>query len=210
MASDDDNGYIPVKNYTKKLKQKPAKQIKQPYTAEEYHLILSYFEQQDKKELCLLLRFLWNTGARVGETLKIKLSDLDLSNSRIFLSNKVYKGKQEALLLTPEAISIVEQVRELAILRGDANLFSWNRTYYPNESVRRAEINLGMRVKGRGLHGLRRAFSNRLFSILKEKKDISLVDIQEIMRHGSIEITLQYYKEFNQSELIKTLSKNLE
>jgi len=204
-ASDDDNGYIPIRNYTKKYKQKPVSKIKPPYTDEEYQKLLAYFEAKgDKTELILLLQFLWNTGARVGESLKIKLSDLDLQNKRILVSNKIYKGKQEALLLIPEAVKVVEQAKELAIKRGDTKLFSWKKTCYPNESVRRAELNLDMRIKGRGLHGFRRAFSNRLCN-----SKLSIIDIQEAMRHGSIDITMKYYKEFRPDKLIKKMSEVL-
>ena len=56
-----------------------------------------------------------------------KIEWLDLENKRILVSNKIYKGKQEALLLIPEAIKVVEQAKELAVKRGDTKLFSWKK-----------------------------------------------------------------------------------
>ena len=92
----------------------------------------------------------------------------------------------------------------MAIKRGDTKLFSWKKTCYPNEFVRRAELSLGMRIKGRGLHGFRRAFSNRLCN-----SELSIIDIQEAMRHGSIDITMKHYKEFRPDKLIKKMSEVL-
>jgi len=93
-ASDDSNNYIPIKNYLNKYKK-----IKPAYTETEYNLLLDYFESRNY-EMYLFLQFLWNTGVRCGEALEIKLSDVDLEKNRIFVFNKVHKGKQEFLLLT--------------------------------------------------------------------------------------------------------------
>jgi integrase len=155
-ASDEDNNYIPAKNYTKKYKQKETDSVKPPYTADEYNLLLEYFEHRNY-EMWLLLQFLWNTGARCGETLAIKLDDIDLENSCILVPNKLYKGEQETLLLLPAAVKIVEQAIDFAAVRGDGKLFSWKETKLPNKIMRRAENNLQIKKDGRGLHGFRRA-----------------------------------------------------
>ena len=147
---------------------------------------------------------LWHTGARVGEALSIKLSDLDLKNNRIFVANKIYKGEQEALLLTPEALRIAEQAQELAILRKDKKLFQWRKTALPNDLVKKAERKFGAKIEGRGLHGFRRAFANKLF-----EQHLEITEIQEIMRHRNITTTLDHYKEFRQKELIEKMSKKL-
>jgi integrase/recombinase XerD len=202
-ASDEDNDYIPRKNYTKRYKQKVAKEVKPPYTEKEYNLFVSYFQNVTvNKEMCLLLQFLWNTGARVGETLTIKLSDLDLKNNRIFVPNKIYKGQQEALLLTPEAVEIVEQVKELAIARGDAKLFSWKDTGLPNKIMERAEKKLGTKIESRGLHGFRRGFTDKLID-----DGLEILDVKDILRHKDIKTTEEFYRSFRQKELIEKMSK---
>ena len=54
--------------------------------------------------------------------------------------------------------------------------------------------------KGRGLHGFRRAFSNRLCSVsLTYKKQCDT----------SIDITMKHYKEFRPDKLIKKMSEVL-
>ena len=200
-ASDEDNNYISRKNYTKKYKQKVVEKVKPPYTEEEYNLLLSYF-QHTNKEMYLFLQFLWHTGARVGETLTIKLSDLDLKNNRIFVPNKIYKGEQEALLLVPDAVKIVEQVKEIAVKRGDKKLFRWKETRLPNKIMERAERNTGIKIEGRGLHGFRRSFTDGLF-----ENGLNIPDVKDILRHRNITTTDKHYRSFKQKDLIEKMSR---
>ena len=203
-ASDEDNNYISPKKYIKKYKQKVVKKIKPPYTVEEYEQLLSFFQNNKNTEMFLLLQFLWHTGARVGETLSIRLSDIKLEKKCIFVPNKIYKGEQEALLLIPEAIKIVEQVSELASQRGDDKLFSWKSGQLPNLMAVRAEEKLNIKIHDRGLHGIRRAFCDRLF-----EKGLSIPEVQDIMRHRDIQTTINYYRSFKQQELVNKMSEKL-
>jgi len=202
-ASDENNSYIPRKDYTKKYKQKESKVIKPSYTKEEYNLFLEYFETRNY-EMYLLLQFLWNTGARVGETLTIKISDLDLENRRILVPNKVYKGKQEALLLIPEAIKVIEKIKEFAMQRGDNKLFSWKETKLPNMIMKRAENNLGTRKSGRGLHGFRRSFTDRLID-----SGIEITDAKDILRHKDIKTTEEHYRRADEIKLLDKMTEKL-
>ena len=152
----------------------------------------------------MLLQFLWNTGARVGETLKIKLTDLDLENNRIFVSNKIFKGKQEALLLIPEAVKIAEQAKEFAIQRGGNKLFSWKTTRYPNRIMERAENNLKSKKQGRGLHGFRRSFTDRLID-----SGIEITDAKDILRHKDIKTTEEHYRRADEIKLLDKMTEKL-
>ncbi len=78
-ASDEDNGYIPVKNYIKKYKRPRVVKVKPPYEEEEFNMLASYFEKKDR-EMYLLLHFLWHTGCRCGETVNIRVKDIDLKD----------------------------------------------------------------------------------------------------------------------------------
>ena len=66
-ASDDDQQYIPKKDYIKKYRQKTQINIRTPYSEEEYKMFVDYFEKENK-EMSLFIQFLWNTGARGNET----------------------------------------------------------------------------------------------------------------------------------------------
>jgi integrase/recombinase XerD len=202
-CSDDSNNYISQKNYLNKYKQSENKKIKPAYTEAEYEQLLAYFQEKNI-EMFLLIQFLWNTGARVGETLEIKLSDVILEKKRIFVTNKVHKGEQELLLLTNEAVRIVAKIVELANKRNDTKLFSWLEYNLPNRILRRAESYLKIKIEGRGLHGFRRAFTRRLI-----KSDISIPDIQDLLRHKSIETTMKHYNEYRPDELLEEINKKL-
>ena len=200
-ASDEENNYIPKKQYTLKYKRKINVKVKDEYSREDYELLSKYFQQRNKKEMYLLIQFLWLTGARVGETLTIHLKDLDLTNKRISVPNKLFKGQQEYLLLVPEAVEIVKHIKELAIERKDNKLFSWKERRLPNRIMERAEHNIGIKKEGRGLHGFRRGFSDRLFEM-----GLDIPDVQEVMRHRDIATTIKHYKKMQQEKLIDKMT----
>jgi integrase len=202
-ASDEEQQYIPKKNYTKKYNVKLPKIIKPPYTEEEYKMFIDYFESKNKKEMSLLIQFLWHTGARIGETLKIKLSDINLKEGYIKTSNKIYKSDEEMILLSNEAKEIIQKIVEFRGIGEDDNLFSWTDKYFAQERLRWAEKKLGINIKGRGFHGFRRAFSDKLFG-----KNFETSDVQEIMRHSDISVTVNHYKSFYKKKLINKMNKN--
>lgn len=184
----------------KKYKKKVSPLKRQPYTNEEYMQIVSYF---DKKEpiISLYIQFLWNTGCRASEALNIKVSDIDFKKNQIRISNKIYKGEIETILIT----DLVKKIL-LKLLNGRTTGYLFNNTASPSEPLiyhnmyfpfLECEKALNIKVSLRGFHGFRRSFSNRLFNSNK----LSIVDIQDAMRHRDINITLQHYKEFNKSEL---------
>ena len=200
-AADEEQNYIPYKKYIKKYKRKVSVKPKEAYSREEYEQLLNYFSGVEHKEINLFLQFLWLTGARVGESTSIKLSDLDLNKNCIFVPNKIFKGEQEFLLLIPEAVKIVEQIKELAILRGDTKLFSWKQARLPNLIVGRAEKKLGIKIEGRSLHGFRRSLPDRLFDM-----NLTVPDVQKIMRHRDISVTMKHYDRYLKQNLIDKMT----
>jgi integrase len=71
-----------------------SEKVKQPYSEQEYKTLVDYFTDKGNIDLVLLLQFMWNTGARCGESLKIKLIELDLEK-------KPYKGGRQVETDTP-------------------------------------------------------------------------------------------------------------
>ena len=202
-ASDDEQQYIAKKNYTKRYKQNPQKKIKAPYTEAEYNTFITHFENKKQYEMSLFLQFLWHTGARGGETLNIMINDIDWKNSYIRIPNKIFKGQEETLLLSAPTIEILHKI--IALKKGkNGRLFSWKRTITPIQNLEKLENKLGVKIKGRGLHGFRRSFITKLFT-----KDFSIDKVQEIARHQNISTTIGHYKEFNKSNLIEEMNKKL-
>ncbi len=202
-AADDDQNYIPNKKYIAKFKRPKVVRVKPPYTEGEYNELVSYFNESNY-EMALLLQFLWHTGSRCGEALEIKTSDIDLKNNRILIANKIFKGEQEYLLLTEQAVNIVNQLVELTKKRNDGKLFSWKETRLPNRCLERAENNLGLKIEGRGLHGFRRGFADRLF-----ENCLEIPEVQEIMRHREINTTINHYKTTKQRMLLDKMNEKL-
>ncbi len=202
-CSDEDREYIPHKKYTEKFKQKSVETIKPPYTEDEYNVLLDYFSNSNYA-MHLLLQFLWHTGSRCGETLNIKISDIKLEKNYIIVPNKLQKGEQEVLLLSDIAKEIVIKILAFAKNRNDGKLFSWKETRLPNRIMERAEKNLGLKIEGRGLHGFRRAFTDRLI-----ENGVMLEDTKDILRHKNIETTDEHYRKTKIQKLLKELNEKL-
>ncbi len=203
-ASDEDQNHIPAKNYIKKYKRPRVVKVKPPYEKEEFNMLAAYFEKKDP-EMYLFLHFLWHTGCRCGETVNIKLKDIDLKKNRILMANKIFKNEQEFVLLTETAVNIIKQVIELKGLKDNDKLFRWQSPLTPNTFIRRAEEALGIKTAGRGLHGTRRSFADRLF----ENYNMDVPDVQNIMRHRDISTTLNHYKSVKQRQLIQKMNEKM-
>ena len=202
-ASEEDNSYIPNKNYTKKYRQPLQKKIKSPYTDEEYLMFVEHFEKKNQKEMSLFLQFLWNTGARSKETINIKISDIDFKNNYIKMQNKTYKGEQETLLLTEETKAIIEKIIALKKSK-DGRLFSWQGSITPFQNLEKLENKLGIKIKGRGLHGFRRSYADKLF-----ESGFDTTEVQDAMRHRTINTTIGHYKSFKKTKLVDKLNEKL-
>jgi integrase len=202
-AAEEENGYIKNKNYIKKYKQNPQKSIKAAYTADEYNMIIDYFNK-NHREMSLLIQFIWNTGSRISETINIKITDIDFKNNYIKIPNKIFKGEQETLLFTDEVKQLILMIIDFNKDKKIDKLFSWPGIDTPIKLLERLEKKFNMKIKRRGFHGFRRAFSDRLF-----EKEIDIPSVQEIMRHRSISTTLKHYKSFNKVNIIKKMNEKL-
>ena len=203
-ASDEEQQYIPKIDFIKKYKQPIQKKIKEPYTKEEYVMIVDYIENERKhKEFALFIQFLWHTGARSGEALNIKINDIDFKNNYIKMQNKIFKGQQETLLLTTEAKEIIEKIIALKKSKSD-KLFSWKSRSAVDKMFGNVENKLDIKIKGRGFHGFRRGFADKLFS-----NGFDMPEIQEAMRHKDIKTTLEHYKTFNKANIINKMNEKL-
>jgi integrase len=203
LSSDEEQKYIPKKNHVKKYKPPLPNKIKPPYTEEEYLMFVEHFEKRGNKEMSLFLQFLWETGARSKESINIKISDIDFEKSYIKISNKLFKGQEETLLLSSVAMDIVKQI--IVLEKGkDGRLFSWKYTGTPRGNLERLENKLDIKIRGRGLHGFRRSFSDKLFN-----SGFDTPDIQEATRHRSIVTTIKHYKTFNKTKLIEKMNEKL-
>ena len=201
-ASDEDQQFISKKDYIKKYKQKPQSSIRPPYTEEEYKIFVDYFDK-NHKEMSLFIQFLWNTGARGSEAINIKICDIDFKNNYILVSNKMYKSQQEMILLTDETKKIIQKIIALKNSK-DGKLFSWKGATTPFQLLRDLENKLDIKTRGRGLHGFRRGFNDKLI-----RSGIYIQDAQHILRHRNITTTEKYYTNMYKNELVDKMNEKL-
>jgi len=75
---------------------------------------------------------------------------------------------------------------------------------YNKEQKEWLENKLGIKTAGRGLHGFRQSYADRLFN-----SGFEIAEIQEAMRHRTIDTTIKHYKSFNKSKLTNKLNEKL-
>ncbi|MFN8361342.1 MAG: tyrosine-type recombinase/integrase [Candidatus Kapaibacterium sp.] len=153
----------------------------------EIEALVQYFMQTDR-EFALLLMFLWNTGARFQETLKLQWSQVDFKNLKIRFANKINTSEDDYIPMS----SASEQVlRELKELKNGTKVFRWSHTSHSrmNKRLNAAMKKLGIEKQDRGFHAIRRTFATNLI-----ESNVSLADVKDLMRHRDIKTTLEHYK----------------
>jgi integrase/recombinase XerD len=168
-----------------------------PYTAKKIPRIppeselvkfYEYVEQQNNPRDIVLLRLLFYTGLRNAEITKLAVEDVDLANSRIYVSQG--KGKKDRYVLFSESFKLVLQMYMRSILD---NRWLFETTRRQPMSTRRLQQIVQEYVKGAGLdHRLYpHLFRHMLLTYLTSK---GLVDskIQLISGHASKESLAVY------------------
>lgn len=199
-----DEEIIPEKIELKKYLVKAPKKENIPYTNEEIELILSKAKEKDK-EFYLLLVFLRCTGFRIGETLNLKQSNFDFNKGFITVPNKINKKHLQRFPISNVIERVFFEVKAIRTKEFDDNrFFRW--TYEGKSRLTKwlAEIEncLEFKVRGRGFHAFRRAFADSMFD-----NGLSFDVIKDLMRHSSIDITLEHYKSYQKTKLAKELEK---
>ena len=115
----------------------------------------------------------------------------------------MYKNQQESILLNNEAKQIIQKIIALKKNKDD-KLFTWKSTNTPFKILQKLENELNIKIKGRGLHGFRRGFNDKLV-----RSGIDIQDTHHILRHRDITTTEKYYTNMYKSELIKKMNEKL-
>lgn len=164
------------------------------FEPEEFDLLVEYFLKKDK-EFSLLLMFLWHTGGRISETLKLKWSQIDMKTRRIRFANKINTSEDDYIPIS----SAVENI--LIQLKGGIHIdkvFRWAVTTHSRliRNLDKAMVAVGIDKQERGFHAIRRTFATNLID-----SNVSLADVKDLMRHKDIKTTLEHYKAKNSQRL---------
>lgn len=148
-------------------------------------------------EFRLLLIFLYYSGSRIAEALRINFNDIKVD--RIVMHNKE-KRSLEYIYLNEPLKNAIEELREI----NHDKLFSWtdkSKSFMLkklNELLRACKIDKA----GRNIHTFRKSF---LYALKKQNVPIDLAS--KLMRHHKIETTIKHYAKFDTEELKRASQK---
>ncbi len=190
-----DRHYLDRINFKQFRQTENRKEIK-IYSETEIKQLIDYFSLEDV-EFSRLLEFLLNTGARINETLELTWQDV--KDNEIIFSNKTNK-KFESIPLSNRVRRILDKQNN------EDKVFRWLPS---SQSYLLTVLNKGMKScsiskQGRAFHEFRKTFLYRLF-----QSGVPLEIAYKLMRHHSIQVTMNYYAYFDRSTLVSHLD-NLE
>lgn len=140
-----------------------------------------------------MLLFALHTGARRDEMFRLPWRDVDLPGKSVILrwrKNQAGEWKEQRLPLSDDLVEALRRQRQITGLLG--NVFMWqthDRQWLPYQYRQHWMKKLCRRagVAPFGFHGIRHLFASILAS-----KNVPLVEIQKMLRHGSIQTTARY------------------
>jgi integrase len=147
-----------------------------------------------------LLEFMYFTGARITETLNIKVSDIE--KDKIKMYNKINK-EIEYIYLNERIIKLIKEM-----IKGKSKedkLFTWkpSSSHFLLKKLKQVMRACKIEINGRNIHSLRKSYLKYLLS-----KNIPVEIAQRFMRHSNIKTTLKNYYSIREIEL-KEYAKNL-
>lgn len=142
-----------------------------------------------------MLFFLLQTGARRDEVFRLRWRDVDFPGKRVRImwrKNAVGEWKESWLPIGDDLVGMLERQRRVTGLLGHVFMWQaddgsgkWMPYLYRQHWLKRLCAKAG--VKQFGFHGIRHLFASILAS-----KNVPLVEIQKMLRHGSIQTTARY------------------
>lgn len=159
-------------------------------TIEEYWAV---YQMADDPQDKLLLLMCLHTGARRDELFRLRWDDIDLIGGRVRLrwrKNNAGEWRDAWLPVSRDLLGALKTHRFKTGLLG--NVFMWqthDRQWLPYQYRQHWLKKLCKRagVEPFGFHGIRHLFASILAS-----KNVPLVEIQKMLRHGSIQTTARY------------------
>lgn len=203
-----ENNYLEPKiNYNKKYFKKEIPKENTFFTLHELNKMLLFLRnetiasdnnhQESNKHFADLIEFMFYTGARINETLQIKVSDVQ--NDRIKMYNKVNK-QLEYIYLNEITKNIVQRLNKKT---ENDNLFKWKSSSYLLKKLKATMKQCNIEIKGRNLHSLRKSYLRYLL-----KKDVPVEVAKILMRHKNIKTTIKHYYSITEKEILEYV-KNL-
>jgi len=140
----------------------------------------------------LIIKFLYSTGVRAGELIKVRVADVDLENGFV----RILQGKGKKDRLTTVSIELCNEIKEYLKDKEQEFLFESNRRGHPTvrsveETVKKASTLAGIK-RSIFPHVFRASFATHLY-----EDGTQLQKIQKLMGHQSPRTTFEYAKTAN-------------
>lgn len=201
----NENYGFKIDNIYKKFKSETIEKVVEPYSEGEFANIYAIAESTDP-EFAYLLKFLYLTGFRIAETLRLKWDDIDYQNKIIVVENKIKKGSYDLFPIHEQLIEHLVIIKSLASRRKHKKerVFRWSEDTKSRLTRRlnAIEMKLGIKIARQAFHRFRNTFSNKLID-----SGLPVLAVRDLMRHKNIQTTLNSYKKFNAKNLKSEIEK---
>lgn len=172
-------------------------ELKEPQTVlptftEKQVRVLVEFKPKGKLErrLHLILLFLFDTGARIGEVLKLRVSDINLDDLLVTLDGK--GSKQRVVPISFELRKAIHRYISDFNRKPESLLFATSAETALHRRnvlryVKRLCLSLGFTAPGRTLHATRHTFATTYL-----RRGGNVFSLQRVMGHSDLETTKRY------------------
>ncbi len=190
----------PKLRVAKQSKRKANKMKGRPITLEEHErmkLAVKKVRSRDADEWCLLLDVLWLSGLRLVEALKLSWDwsdpfaiSIDVQYPRYVIDGDAQKsGKSQMLPISPEFVKVLNRV---TIDQREGTLLSWRQSLTWTKKVissigKSAKVVVNADGKFASAQDYRRSFGTRW------APKLTPADLQQLMRHATIQTTMEFY-----------------
>jgi integrase/DNA-directed RNA polymerase subunit RPC12/RpoP len=148
--------------------------------------LLAAIDAEPNRRVALVVKFLWASGRRRGETLKLEWSDIDLqAGTATFRHTK--NGRVQRVPLNRHALEVLSQAMETRI--GNLCFPCESGRFFHSFNRGWLRIRESAGLVGFHLHDLRSNFASRLAS--SGKADI--LSVSKLLGHSGIDITVKRY-----------------
>jgi site-specific recombinase XerD len=191
-----DQGILPQDMMQRKIRIKLPDPLPRAIPSEDVGLLLEAITSvRDRAMILLLLR----TGMRIGELLKVKLTDISLSERKIliYLGEKNYLGR--AVYYSEDAEQALQQW--LKLRDKDSGYLFPGKAGRPNLSyvaawsaMKKSLERAGLSGQGYSFHNLRHTFATDMLNA-----GMRLEVLQQLLGHQDIEMTMRYARITNRT-----------
>ena len=181
----------PACKHPKIAEMKEPQNVLPTFTDKQIRLLVNW-KPKDRLErrLHLILLFLFDTGARIGEVLKLRVSDINLDDLLVTLDGK--GSKQRVVPISFELRKAIHRYVTDFSRKPESLLFATSEETALDRHnvlhyVKRLCLSLGFNPPGRTLHATRHTFAT---GYLRRGGNVFL--LQKVMGHSDLDTTKRY------------------